>query len=53
MNGQEAARELEPTAVRVRPPAGNLRTQADVDEYLKDLRARIMGHISEGRPVVL
>ncbi len=50
---QEAARELEPTAVRVRPPAGNLRTQADVDEYLKDFRARIMGHISEGRPVVL
>lgn len=50
---QEAARKLEPTAVRVRPPGVNLRTEADVDEYLSELRARIMEHVEAGRPVTL
>jgi hypothetical protein len=50
---QEAARKLEPTAVRVRPPGANLKTEADVDEYLRELRARIMAHVEAGRPVVL
>ena len=50
---QEAARKLEPQAVRVRPPGASLKTEKDVDEYLKALRSRILGHISEGRPVIL
>ncbi len=50
---QEAARELEPTAVRVRPPSANLKTEADVDEYLEALRSKIIGHIEAGRPVIL
>ena len=50
---QEAARKLEPTAVRVRPPGANLRTEADVDAYLGELRATIMEHVEAGRPVTL
>jgi hypothetical protein len=49
----EAARLLEPKAVRVRPPNASLATEDEVDEYLKDLRGRIMGHIDAGRPVTL
>lgn len=49
----EAARRLEPTVVRVKPRGASLKTEADVDEYLGELRVRIMGHINEGRPVVL
>ena len=50
---QEAARKLEPTAVRVRPAGANLKTEAEVDEYLQDLRSRIMEHVVAGRPVTL
>ncbi len=49
----EAARLLEPKAVRVRPPNASLATEDEVDQYLKDLRGRIMGHIDAGRPVTL
>ena len=50
---QEAARKLQPQAVRVRPPGASLKTEEDVDEYLGALRSKIMGHIDEGRPVIL
>ena len=50
---QEAARKLEPQAVRVRPPGASLKTEGDVDAYLEALRSKIMGHIDEGRPVTL
>jgi hypothetical protein len=50
---QDAARKLEPTAVRVRPPGGNLKTESEVDAYLEELRARIMEHVEAGRPVIL
>ena len=50
---QEAARKLQPQAVRVRPPGASLKTEEDVDEYLKALRAKIVGHIDRGRPVIL
>jgi hypothetical protein len=50
---QEAARKLEPTAVRVRPPGASLTTEEEVDEYLQELRGRIMAHVDAGRPVVL
>jgi len=50
---QEAARKLEPSAVRVRLPGANLKTEAEVNEYLSELRARIMAHVEAGRPVIL
>lgn len=50
---QEAARKLEPQAVRVRPPGASLKTKEEVKGYLDDLEARIMRHIDDGRPVVL
>jgi hypothetical protein len=50
---QDAARKLEPTAVRVRPPGGNLKTESEVDAYLEELRATIMEHVEAGRPVIL
>jgi hypothetical protein len=50
---QEAARELEPKAVRVSVKGASLNTEEEVDEYLKELRGRIMSRIEEGRPVIL
>lgn len=50
---QEAARKLEPAAVRVRVSGANLKTEEEVDEYLRELRATIMAHVEEGRPVIL
>lgn len=49
----EAARMLEPKSVKVRPKKANLKTEDDVDEYLDGLREEILGHVREGRPVIL
>ena len=49
----EAARRLEPTAVRVTLPSDNLKTEADVDAYIMKVRSAIMEHIAAGRPVVI
>lgn len=42
-----------PTAARVRPRGATLETEQETDEYLKELRAEIITHINNGRPVVL
>jgi hypothetical protein len=49
----EAARRLEPRAERVTLPSASLKTEADVDAYMVKVRASIMVHIAEGRPVVI
>ncbi|MBA2375850.1 MAG: hypothetical protein H0V75_06925 [Rubrobacter sp.] len=49
----EAARMLEPKAVKVRPGAASLASEDEVEEYLEGLREEILGHIREGRPVIL
>jgi hypothetical protein len=49
----EAARRLEPEAVKVWPEAATLRTENEVEDYLAKLRTEIMGHIEAGYPVVL
>jgi hypothetical protein len=49
----EAARRLEPKAERVTLPSASLKTEADVDAYMTKVRAAIMAHIVEGRPVVI
>lgn len=48
-----AARKLQPAAVRVTAKGATLRTAADVEAYLADLRAAIMVHIDDNKPVIL
>jgi hypothetical protein len=50
---EEAARRLEPTAVRVSLDAATLRTKRDAEAYLDDVRKRIMEHLDEGHTVII
>lgn len=50
---EEAARLLEPKAVRIRPASATLKSRQEVDAYLKELRTEIMVHIDKGNPVIL
>jgi hypothetical protein len=50
---EQAARLLEPKTVRVRPKSTTLRTLAETDAYLSDLRAEIAVHIEAGNPVLM
>lgn len=49
----EAARRLEPTAVRVTLDLATLKTADDVEAYLSDARRRIMRHIEDGNTVII
>jgi hypothetical protein len=49
---EQAAKLVEPSAIRVTPPSATLRTATDVDAYLSDLRTRIEEQLAKG-PVVL
>ncbi len=49
---EQAARLVEPAAIRVTPPSATLRTEEDVEAYLKELRAKIEAQLANG-PVVL
>jgi hypothetical protein len=49
----EAAKRLEPTAVRVSIGSATLKTSADVDAYLGGVREQIMQHIDEGYTVII
>jgi hypothetical protein len=50
---EEAARRLEPTAVRVSLDAATLRTKEDAETYLDDARNRIMKHLDDGQTVII
>ncbi|WP_166395201.1 BREX system P-loop protein BrxC [Rubrobacter marinus] len=50
---EAAAKKLEPQAFRLRRPSATLKTAAEVDAYLDELRAEIMTHIEKKRPVIL
>jgi hypothetical protein len=50
---EEAAKLLEPKAVRVRPKSATLKTSGEVDAYLDELRNEIVGYIEQGNPVIL
>jgi len=50
---EEAARLLEPKAVRVRPKSTTLHNVQEVDDYLDGLRTEIMAYVQEGNPVIL
>ena len=49
----DAEKHLEPRSVQLKHPGVTLKTEAEVDEYLADLREEIMRHIDDGSPVVL
>ena len=50
---QEAARQIAPKAVRVRPRSTTLHTEEEVAAYLEALREEILTHIKDGRPVIV
>ncbi|MBX3053885.1 MAG: BREX system P-loop protein BrxC [Caldilineaceae bacterium] len=50
---EEAAKLLEPTAVRVRPKSTTLHTEEEVEAYVADLRQTLLGHIAAGTPIIL
>lgn len=49
----EAAKRLEPTAIRVTLNSATLRSELDVDSYLSNLRQRVMQHIGDGNTVII
>lgn len=50
---EQAAKKLQPTAVRVTLKGATLNDTAQVESYLSGLRADIMTHINAGNPVIL
>ena len=50
---QEASKRLLPKSVYVTAPPATLKSPAEVDSYLEDLRREIMAHIDQGKPVIL
>ena len=50
---EQAAKMLEPKAVRVRPKSATLHTPAEVDAYINELRAEIIEYVNDGKPVIM
>ncbi len=50
---EQAAKQLEPQSVRVRPKRTTLHSEEEVDAYLEELRSEILSHIDAGKPVIL
>lgn len=48
-----AVKKLEPQAVRITLPSRTLKTEADVDAYLAEIRKDMMKHIKGGKPIIL
>lgn len=48
-----AAKKLEPKAVTVAAPAATLRTEAEVDVYLAELRERLLQHVTNGETIII
>lgn len=49
----QAARLLEPKAVKVVPKPATLKSSGDLDTYLDDLRDEVQTHLDQGNPVVI
>jgi hypothetical protein len=47
------AKKHEPKSVTVTAPAATLRTEADVDAYLAELRERLLQHVTNGETIVI
>lgn len=50
---EQAAKLLEPKAVRVRPKSMTLHNASEVHEYVEELRQELISHIEDGHPVIL
>ncbi len=50
---EQAAKLLEPKAVRVQPKSTTLKSVAEVDEYLSSLREEMLLHIKAGNPILI
>ena len=50
---QSAGKKLEPKSVAVSAPAATLRTEAEVDTFLAELRERLVHHIAIGETVII
>ncbi len=50
---EEAAKMLMPKAVKVWPSPATLKTELEVDLYLKKLRETIIEHVKAGNPVII
>lgn len=50
---EQAAKLLEPKAVRVRPKSTTLHDETEVDAYLAELRSKILGYLKDGSPVII
>ncbi len=50
---EQAAKLLEPKAVRVRPKSTTLHDETEADAYLAELRSEILGYLQTGSPVIL
>jgi hypothetical protein len=48
-----AAKQLEPRSVTVKPPAATLKTKAEIDKYLAELREVLMAHVAANETVIL
>lgn len=48
-----AAQLLEPKAVSVKPTSATIKTEAEVDGYVAELRSQLMRHIDAGETVVI
>ncbi len=50
---QRAAKLLEPESVTVTPPVATMKTPADLEAYLTELRARVQPHLDAGKTVII
>lgn len=50
---EQAARLLEPKAVRVRPKSTTLHNANELDNYLDELRVEVKNHLDAGSPVII
>jgi hypothetical protein len=48
-----AAKKLEPKSVAVTAPSATLRTEADVDAYVTELREQLIRHIADGETIII
>jgi hypothetical protein len=48
-----AAKKLEPKSVTVTVPAATLRTEAEVDTYLAEVRERLLQHVANGETIII
>jgi hypothetical protein len=50
---QRAAQKLEPESVTVDAPSATIKDENDLDEYIKDLRARVQPHLDAHKTVII